>query len=202
MTVVIGLTGSIATGKSTVSEMFREWEIPVIDADKLSREVVEPGEEAYNRIIETFGDDILLHTGEIDRKKLGKIVFGDEKKREQLNGIVHPQVRKRMIEKREAFREQGVPAVVLDIPLLFESGLESYVDKTMVVYVKEEVQLQRLMERDGSNEKDAGQRIASQLPISEKAERADVVIDNNGSVEETYGQLREKLSDWGILKKS
>lgn len=202
MTVVIGLTGSIATGKSTVSDMFREWEIPVIDADKLSREVVEPGEEAYNQIVEVFGSDVLLHTEEIDRKKLGKIIFSDERKREQLNSIVHPQVRKRMIEKREAYKEQGASAVVLDIPLLFESGLTGYVDKTMVVYVDESVQLQRLVDRDESSEEDALERIRSQLPISEKAERADAVINNNGSVEDTRKQLMEQLAEWGIVEKS
>ena len=202
MTVVIGLTGSIATGKSTVSEMFREWKIPVIDADKLSREVVEPGEEAYNQIVDVFGSDVLLHTEEIDRKKLGKIIFSDEKKREQLNSIVHPQVRKRMIEKREAYREQGASAVVLDIPLLFESGLTGYVDKTMVVYVDESVQLQRLVERDESSEADALERIRSQLPISEKADMADAVINNNGSIEDTRKQLMEQLGEWGITKKS
>ncbi|SDJ65351.1 dephospho-CoA kinase [Salimicrobium halophilum] len=202
MTVVIGLTGSIATGKSTVSDMFREWEIPVIDADKLSREVVEPGEDAYNQIVDVFGSDVLLHTEEIDRKKLGKIIFSDEEKREQLNSIVHPQVRKRMIEKREAYREQGASAVVLDIPLLFESGLTGYVDKTMVVYVDESVQLQRLVERDESSEADALERIRSQIPISEKAKLADAVINNNGSIEETRKQLMEQLGEWGITKKS
>ncbi|SIS49741.1 dephospho-CoA kinase [Salimicrobium salexigens] len=200
MTVVIGLTGSIATGKSTVSRMFAEWDIPVIDADKLSREVVEPGEAAYEKIVDFFGDKVLLHTGEIDRPALGKIIFGDEEKRKQLNAIVHPEVRKRMIEKREYYKEQGENAVVLDIPLLYESGLTDYVNRTMVVFVDEGVQLQRLMERDGSAREDATERIASQINIEEKARMADAVINNNGSVEETKIQVRKQLEEWGVLK--
>ncbi|SDX59874.1 dephospho-CoA kinase [Salimicrobium album] len=200
MTVVIGLTGSIATGKSTVSRMFAEWDIPVIDADKLSREVVEPGEAAYEKIVDFFGDKVLLHTGEIDRPALGKIIFGDEEKRKQLNAIVHPEVRKRMIEKREYYKEQGENAVVLDIPLLYESGLTDYVNRTMVVFVDEGVQLQRLMERDGSAREDANERIASQINIEEKARMADAVINNNGSVEETKIQVRKQLEEWGVLK--
>ncbi|AKG04154.1 dephospho-CoA kinase [Salimicrobium jeotgali] len=200
MTVVIGLTGSIATGKSTVSRMFAEWDIPVIDADKLSREVVEPGEAAYEKIVDFFGDEVLLHTGEIDRPALGKIIFGDEEKRKRLNAIVHPEVRKRMIEKREYYKERGENAVVLDIPLLYESGLTDYVNRTMVVFVDEEIQLQRLMDRDGSAREDANERIASQISIKEKARMADAVIDNNGSVEETKIQVRKQLEEWGVLK--
>ncbi|SIS51524.1 dephospho-CoA kinase [Salimicrobium flavidum] len=202
MTIVIGLTGSIATGKSTVSRMFDEWDIPVIDADRLSREVVEPGEKAYEEIVELFGENVLLHTREIDRKALGKIIFGDEDNRKKLNEIVHPEVRKRMIEKREFYKDAGEEAVVLDIPLLFESGLTDYVDKTMVVYTDDSVQLHRLMERDGSSEEDARERIQAQMKISEKATLADAVINNNGSEAETREQLEALLQNWKVIKKS
>ncbi|MFD1018999.1 dephospho-CoA kinase [Thalassobacillus hwangdonensis] len=199
MTLVIGLTGSIATGKSTVSLMFDDYDIPVIDADKLSREVVVPGEAAYYQIVEVFGEEILREDGTIDRKKLGSIVFTDESKRKELNAIVHPAVRERMLQKRDSWKEKNVPAVVMDIPLLFESKLTHFVDKTLVVYVDEHVQLSRLVERDESTKEEAMQRIQSQIPISEKAEMADAIIDNNGSKQDSYKQLEEILIQWNVI---
>ncbi|ASF40126.1 dephospho-CoA kinase [Halobacillus halophilus] len=199
MTVVIGLTGSIASGKSTVSQMFSRFNIPVVDADRLSRKVVEPGESAYNKIVEAFGFQILQDDRTIDRKRLGKIIFSDEEKRQQLNSIVHPQVRQEMLEEREAYKAEGYPAVVLDIPLLFESRLTSYVDRVMVVYVDEETQLNRLMERDQSEREEAEERIQAQLSVTEKAKMADAVIDNNGSVEESFQQLKDILHQWNIV---
>ncbi|RWZ59807.1 dephospho-CoA kinase [Halobacillus fulvus] len=199
MTVVIGLTGSIATGKSTVSKMFADFKIPVIDADQLSREVVKPGHSAYEKIVSTFGSGILHENGELNRKKLGKIIFSDEEERKKLNAIVHPEVRREMVERRDAFKEQGERAVVLDIPLLFESELTGYADKTLVVYVDENVQLERLMQRDQSSEEEALERIQSQIPITKKAKMADAVIDNNGSVEESFHQLNDILHKWNIV---
>ncbi|SHG84394.1 dephospho-CoA kinase [Ornithinibacillus halophilus] len=199
MAIVIGLTGSIASGKSTVSLMFDEFNIPVIDADKISREVVEPGEEAYEKIVATFGESIVREDGKLDRKELGAIVFENEEKRKQLNEIVHPAVRKSMLEKRDALIEQGEKCVVLDIPLLFESKLTHFVNKTIVVYVDEDVQLKRLMERDGYNEKEAMQRIQSQIPVKEKANLADEVINNNGTKFETLEQLDQILRKWNVL---
>ncbi|WP_028783423.1 dephospho-CoA kinase [Thalassobacillus devorans] len=199
MTLVIGLTGSIASGKSTVSLMFDDYDIPVIDADKISREVVIPGEKAYHEIVTEFGTSILREDGSIDRKKLGAIVFKEEEKRKRLNNIVHPAVRKRMIERRDHFCNQEVPAVVMDIPLLFESELTHLVDKTLVVYVDEKVQLERLMERDGSTKEEAIQRINAQLPVQQKAEMADEVIDNNGTKHESYQQLHAILRKWNVF---
>ncbi|ELK47271.1 dephospho-CoA kinase [Halobacillus sp. ACCC02827] len=199
MTVVIGLTGSIASGKSTISAMFKELGIPVVDADVISRKVVEPGEAAYTRIVEAFGSDILLEDRTIDRKKLGGVVFSNEEKRKELNGIVHPEVRKEMVRQRECYKEEGHRAVVLDIPLLFESKLTDYVEKTLVVYVEEETQLRRLMERDQSTSEDAEARIASQIPVKKKAALADAVIDNNGSVEQSFDQLKDILQRWNIV---
>lgn len=198
--VVIGLTGSIATGKSTVANKFKELGIPVIDADKIAREVVEPQEEAYKGIVETFGKEILLEDQTIDRKKLGDIVFKDATKREQLNNIVHPAIRKRMLEQRDAYLNDGNRCVVMDIPLLFESKLEHFVDKILVVYVDEDVQLQRLMKRNDLTKEEALQRIHSQMPIKKKAELADRTIDNNGTKAETYAQLKEILKEWNVLR--
>ncbi|AXI09660.1 dephospho-CoA kinase [Oceanobacillus sp. 143] len=198
MALVIGLTGSIASGKSTVSLMFDDFQIPVIDADKIAREVVEPGEAAYEGIVAAFGEAILIEDKTLDRKKLGSIIFADEDKRQTLNSIVHPEVRKQMIEQRDALIAAGKRCIVLDIPLLFESNLTSLVDKTIVVYVDESIQLQRLMERDGLAEQAAKQRIASQIPVEEKVKLANAVINNNGSKKESYEQLEQILSDWQV----
>lgn len=199
MALVIGLTGSIASGKSTISLMFGDYNIPVVDADKVSREVVNPGEIVYEKVIQAFGSDIVREDKMIDRKKLGSIIFADEEKRNQLNRIVHPAVRERILERRDGFIKAGAKCLVLDIPLLFESKLTHYVDKTLVVYVDEEVQLDRLMERDGYSEEEALQRIQSQMPVIEKAELADSIIDNNGDRYESYKQLEEILKKWHAL---
>ncbi|WP_079479451.1 dephospho-CoA kinase [Halobacillus salinus] len=199
MTLVIGLTGGIATGKSTVSNMFQEFDIPVIDADQLSRDVVEPGQKAYEEIVRTFGERVLHDNGEIDRKALGSIIFKEEEKRKQLNAIVHPEVRKEMVNQRDRFKQENRKAVVLDIPLLFESELMDYVDRILVVYVDEKTQLERLMERDQSAEREAMQRIQSQIPISSKRERADEVIDNTGTINDSFKQLEDILHRWDIV---
>ncbi|GAA0429429.1 dephospho-CoA kinase [Lentibacillus halophilus] len=199
MTLTVGLTGSIASGKSTVSLMFDDFGIPVIDADKLSRDVVMPGEKAYDQIVETFGERILRKDQTINRDELGAIVFADEEKRQQLNRMVHPAVREKMLEKRDVEIASGATCVVLDIPLLFESKLTHYVDKTVVVYVDEHVQLNRLMERDGYSEKEAYQRIHSQMPVSEKAALADAVIDNNKTKQASFEQMEALLQSWEII---
>jgi dephospho-CoA kinase len=198
MTLVVGLTGGIASGKSTVSSMLKEMNITVIDADVESRLAVQQGEPAYKRIIETFGTDILLPDGEIDRQKLGSIIFQDEQKRKLLNKIVHPEVRRRMNEKKEAAIKFEEKIVVLDIPLLFESKLTYMVEKTLLVYADRGIQLKRLMERNGLTIDEAEARIQSQMPISEKRELADEVIDNNRSLSDTKKQLDELLLTWGI----
>lgn len=198
MTVVIGLTGGIASGKSTVSSMFKEKNFPVIDADLIAREVVEPGEKAYDQVLDAFGKEIIQDDHKINRPKLGSIIFTDEDKRKQLNAIVHPAVRSRMLSKRDDYINNGVPCVVLDIPLLFESNLTHLVDKTLVVYVDENVQLNRLMKRNGYSEKEASDRIKAQMPLKKKAGLADIFIDNNHSIEETKVQLDQVLLKWGI----
>jgi|SRR5699024_5128625 len=199
MALIIGLTGSIASGKSTVSKMFNDLDIPVVDADKLSRDVVEPGEEAYEEIVKQFGDNILLKDKTINREKLGSIIFADEEKRKQLNNIVHPAVRKAMLKEKDALIEAQEECIVLDIPLLYESNLTHYVEKIIVVYVDEEIQQERLMKRNGYTEEEAKQRIKSQMPVKEKASLADAVIDNNGTINESYEQLLSLLKKWQVL---
>lgn len=195
----IGLTGGIASGKSTVARMLREYAIPIVDADVCAREVVEPGEAAYQKIIETFGETILHPDRTLNRKQLGEIIFNDEEKRKQLNAIVHPEVRKRMLEKAAAYEQASEPAVVLDIPLLIESKLTDWVDKVMVVYVPRDMQLARLMARDQSTKDEAMARISSQLPLDEKKKYADCLIDNSGTIEETKEQLQHILKEWGLI---
>ncbi len=192
VTIVIGLTGGIASGKSTVSNMIRKQGLRVVDADIIAREVVEIGQPAYKKIIETF-DEILDEDKSINRQKLGSIIFADEKKRQQLNSIVHPAVREEMLKQIESEKQKNALAVVLDIPLLFESKLTHIVDKTILVYVDEHIQLERLMERNGYTEHEARMRIESQMPLKEKLKLADYVINNNGSLEETERQLRNIL---------
>ncbi|UGB29763.1 dephospho-CoA kinase [Metabacillus sp. B2-18] len=193
MTVVIGLTGGIASGKSTVSNMLKNLGIRVVDADQISREVVELGKPAYQQILSVFGDEILHQDKTINREKLGAIIFGDHSKREQLNKIVHPAVRKEMLNGVEEEKAKNSKAVVLDIPLLFESKLTHMVDKTILVYVDEKTQLKRLMERNGYTEKEAKMRIESQLPLHMKKDLSDEIIDNNGTIEQTEKQLHEIL---------
>ena len=199
MSLVIGLTGGIASGKSTVSTMFKEMNIRVVDADVEARLAVMKGEAAYFQIIDTFGKDILLEDGEIDRQELGSIIFHQEEKRKLLNEIVHPKVRKRMMEQVEEAQQTGGEVIVLDIPLLFESKLTYMVEKTILVYVDYDIQLERLMKRNSLSIDEAKARIQSQMPLNEKMKLADAVINNNGSIEETKKQLINVLSQFGII---
>lgn len=198
MTLVIGLTGGIASGKSTVAKMFKQLNIPVIDADQIAREVVLPKEETYDKVVATFGEGILQADRTLNRKKLGEIIFADEAKRKQLNEILHPAIRKRMLQRRDQYIDAKEACVVLDIPLLYESELTHFVEKVIVVYVDEKTQIKRLMARDGLSETEAKQRINAQLPLKEKAELADDVIDNNGTIEATNAQLLSILKAWHI----
>ncbi|WP_377888210.1 dephospho-CoA kinase [Alkalihalobacillus sp. R86527] len=194
----IGLTGGIASGKSTVAEMMRSLSLPVIDADIIAREVVEPGEPALDEIVHVFGEEMRNHDGSLDRKKLGSVIFGDDEKRSKLNKIIHPAIRKRMLNDAKTYKENGHKHVVLDIPLLFESELEYLVDRILLVYVDSETQLKRLVERDSSSREEAAQRIRSQIPIEEKKKLADEVLDNTGSREDTEEQLKVILEKWDI----
>lgn len=200
MSLVIGLTGGIASGKSTVSNFFKEMNITVVDADIEARLAVMKGETAYFKIIAEFGEEILLADGEIDRPKLGSIIFHQVEKRQLLNDIVHPEVRKRMTDQVETAKKNGEEVIVLDIPLLFESKLTNMVDKTLLVFVDNETQLKRLIARNNLSVKDAEARIHSQMPLSDKLRLADAVINNNGSVEDTKKQLLEILAQFGINK--
>ena len=200
MALIIGLTGGIASGKSTIANMLKNEGITVIDADVESRLAVEQGEEAYDHIVNHFSKSILLEDGSINRAKLGEIIFNNKEERMKLNEIVHPAVRKRMLQKKESAKNNGEAIIIMDIPLLFESKFTELVDKTLLVFVDEDIQLQRLMERNHYSKQEALARIHSQMPLAEKKRLADVVIDNNGSLEQTELQLKNVLSEWGFQK--
>jgi dephospho-CoA kinase len=191
---IFGLTGSIASGKSTVSNFLKELNVPIVDADVIAKEVVEIGQPAYKKIVEAFGSEILLDSGEINRSFLGSIIFNNKEKRLQLNEIVHPEVRREMKEQADQYIKQGEPIVILDIPLLYEGNSIELVEKVIVVTVSEENQLKRLMNRNGLSKEDALLRIASQIPVKEKAARADYVINNNGDFEDTKRQVKDLLN--------
>ncbi|MER2112293.1 dephospho-CoA kinase [Solibacillus isronensis] len=198
--MIIGLTGSIASGKSTVAKMIESYGLPIVDADVVARQVVEPGTPTLNKIAEAFGPEVIAHDGSMDRAKVGSIIFHNEEMRKTLNGIIHPAIREEMLRQRDEFISFGEKNIFMDIPLLFESKLEHFVEKIIVVSVKKEVQLQRLMERNGFSEEEANARMATQIPVKEKEQLADAVIHNNGTLEDTAIQLQNILYEWNVLK--
>ncbi|EKM55251.1 uncharacterized protein PHACADRAFT_255724 [Phanerochaete carnosa HHB-10118-sp] len=187
--LVIGLTGGIATGKSTVSKQLQSFGLPVVDADVIAREVVEPGTPALAKIVKHFGEGVLLPDGHLDRQKLGAIVFNDEAQRLALNKIVHPAVWKAIALGVASHWLKGKKICILDVPLLIEGGMWKWVAKVVVVYCSPELQLQRLMKRDGSTLEAASARLNAQLSITEKVQCADHVVDNSGSMQDLDEQV-------------
>lgn len=196
--MIIGLTGSIASGKSTVAKLLKERGYPIVDSDEIARLVVQPGKPALKEIEELFGSQVIREDGSMDRVAVGKIVFSDSEKRTQLNNVVHPVIRNELIAQKEAYLAAGAETVVLDIPLLFENKLHDYVEKILVVSVTPIIQKQRLLARNGLSEQEASARIASQLPMNVKEAGADAVIDNNGTIKETANQLDAIVKKWNI----
>ena len=194
--MIIGLTGSIASGKSTVSNMLKEQGFPIVDADLVARKVVEPGSATLQEISAEFGSEIIQRDGSLNRQKMGEWIFNDPELRKKLNNIIHPAIRKEMLSERDELVQEGYETIIMDIPLLFESQLQHFVDKILVVSVTEENQFSRLMERNGLSEIEAKARIQSQLPMAVKIQGADAVIFNDGTIEETKQQLMEILSRW------
>lgn len=184
MTKVIGLTGGIATGKTTVSNMFRQAGIPVIDADQVAKRIQAPNTEALSRIAAAFGPQILLPTGELNRLALGKIVFNNPKARERLNEIMQPLICDEINRQVKVFKEARVPLIVLDVPLLFEEGYNEQCDLVIVVYTDLQTQLQRLMERNHYDRESAKARINSQMSLATKKSYADILINNAGNKEQ------------------
>ena len=195
MSYILGLTGSIATGKSTVAKLFLSAGIPVVDADLGARAVVLPGAPGLADIIEHFGEAYLLSDGTLDRKRLGALIFSDREKRKELDVLLKERINDWIQAEKERYISEGHKLIVLDIPLLYEGGYEDSCDAVMVVYVPEELQLQRLMSRNHLDADEAARRMQSQLSIEKKKELADFVIDNSGTIEET----KKQVNDW-LLK--
>lgn len=187
---IIGLTGGIATGKTTVARFLEELGAAVIDADQLSRDVVAPGSPALAKIVELFGSAVLAPDGSIDRQAVRGLVFGDPLKRKQLEAIMHPAIKVVSEQRLAAARAHGAAVAVYMAPLLIEAQATDRVDEVWVVTLRPEVQLERLMARDRCSREQAGQIIAAQMPLAEKEGYGVVVIDNSGSLEKTRDQVR------------
>lgn len=192
----IGLTGGIASGKSTVARMLVAKGVPVVDADLLAREAVAPGGPALEAIGRLW-PAVIREDGSLDRKALGAVVFADPSAREALNSIVHPVIRRLSHEKLEAIEATGAPLAVYEAALLFENGIDTEMDGTLLVAAPTEVQIRRLLERDGISEDEARSRLAAQLPLEEKIRRATWVLDNDGDT----GCLRQRLDElWARIQ--
>jgi dephospho-CoA kinase len=195
----VGLTGGIASGKSTVAEAFAQLGAKVLDADKVAREVVLPGQPAWRKLQQAFGPEFFLSDGEVNRSKLRKLIFADPEERGKLNAIVHPEVMKEINRRFEQLTTSSQDAVVVvDVPLLLEVGVAHRFDRLIVVYVTENVQIKRLRERDGFSLEGARRALSTQMILNKKVEQADYVIDNSGTRDETQAQVGKV---WEVLIK-
>lgn len=200
MPKVIGLTGGIASGKSTVSELLSVFGFKVVDADKAAREAVKKGSKGLAQVREVFGDEAIDENGEMNRRYMGDLVFNHPEKRLELNAIIHPIVRDIMEEEKQEYLKQGYN-VIMDIPLLFENELENTVDEVWVVYTSESIQMDRLMQRNNLSLEDAKARVYSQISIDKKSRMADHVIDNLGDKLELKQNLERLLVEEGYIEK-
>ncbi|XVE88430.1 hypothetical protein DITRI_Ditri19aG0069100 [Diplodiscus trichospermus] len=190
---IVGLTGGIASGKSTVSSMFKYNHIPVVDADIIARDVLKKGTGGYKRVVAAFGPDILQDDGQVDRLKLGRIVFSDASKRQILNRLLAPYISSGIFLEILKLWIKGHNVIVLDVPLLFEAKMDKWTKPIVIVWVDPDTQLQRLIERDNSTEEDARNRINAQMSLDLKRSQADIVMDNTGSLEDLQERFREVL---------
>ncbi|WWC86094.1 dephospho-CoA kinase [Kwoniella dendrophila CBS 6074] len=206
--LVVGLTGGIASGKSTVSSIFSsQHDIPIIDADLIAREVIEPGTEGYTLVVNHFGKDRIISKNQdgeeiLDRAALGEIIFNDSNQRKWLNSIIHPRVRKEIIKKTIKYWLNGYWCVILDIPLLIEAGMWKWVGEIVVIYVNEKLQLSRLISRPSLNggpgltEDQAKSRISSQMSLKEKLDYSTFVLDNSGTKKDLELQIERLVLKW------
>jgi len=197
---VIGITGGIGSGKSTVTQCMAETGAVVIDADKVGHEAYMPGSDVWHDVVNAFGKQVVSENGEIDRKKLGSIVFGSEDARKRLNQIMHPQMYKMMEKKIDAYRKQGVDVVVLEAAVLIEANWIPLVDELWVTVASEPVVIERLRRQRGMTEEQILSRIQSQLSAEERTKHADVIIHNDGDIEQMREQIKslwERLHSGG-----
>lgn len=197
---IIGLTGNIASGKSTVVNIFKEYNIPVCDTDQLARQVVCIGSDGLHQVVKAFGISILNNDGTLNRYKLSEIIFNDDCKRQQLNDILHPLIFEEIEKFKKKYRKEK--QIIIDMPLLFEVGYETKVDEVLLIVVSNHIQKERLKIRDGLTDSQSDNRINAQMSVEKKRQKANVVIENNGTIEE----LRKKvisyieLNDYGIIR--
>lgn len=199
MTLVLGLTGGIASGKSTVSRWLHQYHFPIIDADKIAHQVVAPQTPGLQQIVALFSTEILTAAGTLNRQKLGQLVFADQHLLAQLTAITGPLIRQTILQQLIDYRRTAAALIVLDVPLLFESHYQQLADLTMLVDVSEPIQLQRLMARNQLSTQAAKQRIASQWPLSAKRQLADVIIDNNQTLAVTQQQVLKFLTQYQLV---
>ncbi len=201
--LIVGLTGGIASGKSSAGRIMAKLGAKIVDADLLARVVVEPGRPAFVAIVERFGGEVIAEDGTLDREKLRDIVFNDKKALKDLNMITHPEVFKEILREIEDYKNSNSKdLLVLDIPLLYEAGADAIVDVVAVVYVDRETQIERLIKRDKFSRSDAENRIDKQMDLEEKKKRAEFVIDNCGDfgdleteVNSVFGELMKRSND-------
>lgn len=188
--LIIGLTGGIASGKSTIGSMLSDMGAKLVDADTVAREIVLPGEPALEAIASHFGQAVMQSDGTLNRPALGNIVFRDPESLAKLEAITHPAIRKRMWEQIHKYAEENPTGLIIgDVPLLYETNQEELYEGVLVVYIPAAVQIERLMNRSGMEEEEAKRRVSLQMDIEEKRRRADWVIDNSGTLDETRSQV-------------
>ncbi|XP_028775930.1 dephospho-CoA kinase [Neltuma alba] len=190
---IVGLTGGISSGKSTVSNLFKSNGIPVVDADVVARAALNKGTGGWKKVVAAFGQEILLENGEVNRPRLGQIVFSDPDKRQLLNRLLAPYISSGIFWEIVKLWMKGHEIIVLDVPLLFEAKMDKLTKPTIVVWVDPETQIQRLMARDGTSEEDARNRMSSQMSLDVKRTKADIVIDNTGSLDDLNEKFQKVL---------
>lgn len=190
----ISLTGGIATGKSTVSNYLKKLDYPLIDADVIARQLVEPGQEGLKRLVAKFGAEILNESGALDRQALGQRLFGDAQLRQEVDQLLHPLIYEALEAESQRLAQAGAKLAFFDIPLLYETGYDQKMDQVWVVYLPHDLQVERLMARNSWSQAQAEEAIASQASIEAKRQRADLVIDNQGSLAVTFAQVDQALS--------
>ncbi|XP_019421611.1 PREDICTED: dephospho-CoA kinase isoform X2 [Lupinus angustifolius] len=190
---IVGLTGGISSGKSTVSNLFKSHGIPIVDADIVARDALKKGSGGWKKVVAAFGEEILLDNGEVNRPKLGQIVFSDPDKRQFLNRLLAPYISSGIFWEILKLWLKGYKVIVLDVPLLFEAKMNKFTKPIVVVWVDPEQQIQRLMARDKSSEEDARNRINAQMPLDVKRSKADIVIDNTGSLDDLNQHFQKVL---------
>ena len=190
---IVGLTGGISSGKSTVSSYLKQLKIPVIDADEVARKVVEPNSQGAIEIRKTFGSDVFEEDGSLNRQRLGALIFSNAENRQKLDDLLQPLIKIMILDEIEEHRQKGENMIVLDLPLLFEKQYEELCEEIIVVYIPKELQLERLMKRNQYTKQEALSRIDSQLSIEEKRKRATVLLDNQGTIQQLYQQVEQWL---------